>query len=72
LLLTALYRSGRQADALRCFQEARAGLVETVGLEPGPELRGLEQAILRQDPALDHRGSWWRGLGERGDAGVSP
>lgn len=76
LLLTALYRSGRQADALRCFQEARAGLVETAGLEPGPELRGLEQAILRQDPALDHHGSWWRwlgpDLGARGDAGVSP
>lgn len=52
LLLTALYRSGRQADALRCYQEARRGLVETAGLEPGPELRDLEQAILRQDPAL--------------------
>jgi DNA-binding SARP family transcriptional activator len=71
LLLTALYRSGRQADALRCYQEARIGLAETAGLEPGPELRELEQAILRQDPALDYRGSWWRWLGERGAADVS-
>jgi len=56
LLMTALYRSGRQSEALRCFQEARTRLVDTMGIEPGPELRGLELAILRQDPALDgHR-----------------
>lgn len=53
MLMTALYRSGRQGDALRCFQEARATLIEDAGLEPGPELRGLEEAILRQDPDLD-------------------
>lgn len=53
MLMTALYRSGRQGDALRCFQEARATLVEDMGLEPGPELRKLEEAILRQDPELD-------------------
>jgi predicted ATPase/DNA-binding SARP family transcriptional activator len=53
MLMTALYRCGRQSDALRCFQEARAQLVEHLGIEPGPELRELEQAILRQDPMLD-------------------
>jgi predicted ATPase/DNA-binding SARP family transcriptional activator len=53
LLMTALYRSGRQGEALRCFQEARARLVEDMGLEPGVELRDLEKAVLSQDPALD-------------------
>ncbi len=52
LLMTALYRSGRQAEALRRFQEARTRLIEDVGVEPGPELRQLEQAILRQEPTL--------------------
>jgi DNA-binding SARP family transcriptional activator len=51
-LMLALYRSGRQAEALAAFRAARRTLVEEVGLEPGTELRDLEQAILRQDPAL--------------------
>lgn len=51
--MLALYRSGRQADALEAYREARAVLVEEVGLEPGPELRRLHEAILRQDPSLD-------------------
>jgi YVTN family beta-propeller protein len=51
--MLALYRSGRQADALEAFRHARQVLVDEVGLEPGPELRGLNDAILRQDPALD-------------------
>jgi DNA-binding SARP family transcriptional activator/tetratricopeptide (TPR) repeat protein len=52
-LMTALYRSGRQADALEAYQQARATLVEELGIEPGRELRGLQQAILNQDPALE-------------------
>jgi predicted ATPase/DNA-binding SARP family transcriptional activator len=55
LLMTAQYRSGRQADALRTYQEAREALVEGMGIEPGPELRELEWSILRQDPGLDWR-----------------
>ena len=51
--MLALYRSGRQADALESFRDARRSLTEELGLEPGRELRALEQAILAQDPALD-------------------
>jgi YVTN family beta-propeller protein len=50
-LMVALYRSGRQADALAAYREGRRILVE-VGLEPGEELRDLEGRILRQDPTL--------------------
>jgi len=51
-LMVALYRCRRQADALGALQQARAALVE-VGLEPGPALRGLEAAVLAQDPSLE-------------------
>jgi predicted ATPase/DNA-binding SARP family transcriptional activator len=51
-LMLALYRSGRQADALEQYRDARRTLVEELGLEPSTELRELETAILRQDPAL--------------------
>src|SRR5262249_17334918 len=52
-LMLALYRLGRQAEALTAYQTARATLVEEIGIEPGPELHELERAMLRQDPALD-------------------
>jgi WD40 repeat protein/DNA-binding SARP family transcriptional activator len=51
--MLALYRCGRQAEALEAFREARRLLVDEVGVEPGAELRGLHEAILRQDPALE-------------------
>jgi predicted ATPase/DNA-binding SARP family transcriptional activator len=51
-LMLALYRSGRQQDALDAYQRARQALMHELGLEPSPRLRQLEQAILRQDPAL--------------------
>ena len=52
-LIVALYRSGRQAEALEAYQAARRMLDEDLGLEPSPALRELEGAVLRQDPALD-------------------
>ena len=52
-LMLALYRAGRQADALDAYQSARARLVGELGIEPGRDLRQLEQAILEQDPELD-------------------
>jgi DNA-binding SARP family transcriptional activator len=52
-LMLALYRSGRQSEALEAYRETRRTLVEEVGVEPGPALQRLEQGILKQDPALD-------------------
>ncbi|MEA2466959.1 MAG: hypothetical protein QOJ57_1085, partial [Thermoleophilaceae bacterium] len=51
-LMTALYRAGRQVEALDVYREARRELSDSFGLEPGPGLRELERAILRHDPAL--------------------
>ena len=56
-LMLALYRAGRQADAVRAYQRARDVLVGELGLEPGAELRRLEAAVLAGDPALDAPGA---------------
>ncbi|OLF11280.1 hypothetical protein BU204_30615 [Actinophytocola xanthii] len=53
LLMLALYRSGRQAEALEVHRRARSTLVEELGIEPGPSVRQLEGAILNRDPELD-------------------
>src|SRR4051812_26127373 len=54
-LMLALYRSGRQAEALAAYRDARTVLVDELGLEPGRPLQELEAAMLNQDPALDWR-----------------
>jgi DNA-binding SARP family transcriptional activator len=54
-LMLALYRSGRQAEALDAYQAARAALTDELGIEPGHELRDIQQAILGQHPDLDLR-----------------
>ena len=52
-LITALYRTGRQADALAAYLRVRTALVDELGVEPGPELRDLETQILRHSPTLN-------------------
>ena len=52
-LMLALYRCGQQADALDAFHAARRVLVDDIGVEPGPKLRELQQAVLAHDPRLD-------------------
>jgi DNA-binding SARP family transcriptional activator len=64
-LMLALYRDGRQADALRVYQETRQLLDEELGLEPTEELRELERKILNHDPTLRLNGSPRRNVGRR-------
>jgi DNA-binding SARP family transcriptional activator len=61
-LMTALYGSGRQGEALEAYRAAREALVGGLGIEPSPRLQELQRAILRQDPELD--------LGSRHGAGA--
>ena len=53
--MLALYRAGRQSEAVEGYRAAHRTLAEEIGVEPGPELRELQEAILRRDPALDAR-----------------
>ncbi|MFE3323812.1 BTAD domain-containing putative transcriptional regulator [Streptomyces sp. NPDC059176] len=55
LLMLALYRTGRQGEALAAFQRVRSWLKSELGLEPGKSMRRIQQAILAQDPAIDAR-----------------
>src|SRR5262249_2835584 len=73
--MIALYRAGRQADALRAYPELRQILVAELAIEPGAELRGLHARIVRQDPALASRAGhdWPAGPAEgRGTAPGMP
>src|SRR6185437_1331779 len=54
-LILALYRSGRQAEALEAYRDCRRMLDDELGLAPSEELKELESAILRHDPSLDRR-----------------
>ncbi len=60
-LMLALYRSGRQADALKAFQRAREMLADELGIDPTAELQTLHERILRHDPELDLQGEPLRG-----------
>jgi DNA-binding SARP family transcriptional activator/DNA-binding beta-propeller fold protein YncE len=64
-LMLALYRSGRQAEALESFQDARNALVGELGVEPGPALRELQEAILRHDAELAAAPAAWPRLRRR-------
>ena len=60
-LMLALYREGRQADALNAYQRARETLADELGIDPSPELSRLQERMLKQDPALELRGEPLRG-----------
>jgi DNA-binding SARP family transcriptional activator len=70
-LMLAMYRCGRQSDALDVYRRARVSLIEAHGLEPSRELQELEYLILNQDARLDWHGGDMSALGDSGIVGVS-
>ena len=70
--MLALYRAGRQAEALRCYQELRRALLGELGIEPGSEVRRLEGRILRQDDGLGLPPPRAAAPAVRKDAGLAP
>ena len=66
LLMLALYRSGRQAEALAAYQDARQELINALGSEPAAELQGLHQRILAGDAALTIRSQEWAAVPDTG------
>src|ERR1700723_3214736 len=68
LLILALYRSGRQAEALRAYTEIRDRLTGELGIDPGPALRELQARILAQDPSLGPRSPAPAAAGNTGDS----
>jgi DNA-binding SARP family transcriptional activator/streptogramin lyase len=71
-LMLSLYKSGRQAESLEVYQDARTVLADELGIEPGPELQRLHTAVLRQDPSLESPGPRLDGVPEEGtDAGAT-
>jgi DNA-binding SARP family transcriptional activator len=69
-LMVALYRSGRQAEALGVYQEARRAMVDELGIEPSKSLRELQQAVLRQDGSLELPAQGLAAVGAEAPAGV--
>jgi DNA-binding SARP family transcriptional activator len=69
-LMTALYRSGRQAEALNAYRDARRTLVDELGIEPSAALQELERAILRQESALDPSPAAPASLGEAAERSI--
>ena len=69
-LMTALYRSGRQAEALDAYRDARRALVDELGIEPSTALQELERAILRQEPALNLPGTVPASVGKAAERSI--
>jgi predicted ATPase/DNA-binding SARP family transcriptional activator len=72
LHMVALYRAGRQVEALEAFRETRKDLLEDLGLEPGDDLRAVELAILRHDPGLTPTAASPEGMADLPPTAITP